>query len=66
MDDIYNIFSLPDNELNLMTISHLYTMNDFGQFGRSDLFSALDKIGIMARRVEEFSNGGYKIRKISA
>ena len=46
MDDIYNIFSLPDNELNLMTISHLYTMNDFGQFGRSDLFSALDKIGI--------------------
>ena len=46
MDDIYNIFSLPDNELNLMSISHLYTMNNFGQFGRSDLFSALDKIGM--------------------
>ena len=38
-DEIYNFYSLPNNELNLMTISHLYTMNDFRQLGQSKLFS---------------------------
>ena len=38
-DEIFNFFSLPNNELNLMAISHLYTMNDFGQLGQSELFS---------------------------
>ena len=43
LDELHNFFRLPENELNLMTISHLYTMNDFGQFGRSDLFFALNE-----------------------
>ena len=38
-DDIYDFYSLPNNELNIMTISHLYTMNNFGQLGQSELFS---------------------------
>ena len=38
-DELYNMFMLEDDEFNLMAISHLYTMNDFGQLGRSDLFS---------------------------
>ena len=37
--DMMNIFSLPKNQLTLMAISHFYTMNDFGQLGRHDLFT---------------------------
>ena len=40
--DIMNIFSLPNAELNLMAISHFYTMNNFGQLGRQDLFTFKD------------------------
>ena len=37
--DMMNIFSLPNTELTLMAISHFYTMNDFIQLGRNDLFT---------------------------
>ena len=59
-DEIYNFFSLPNNELNLMTISHLYTMNDFEQFGRYDLFSLLneEQLLIADQRMNSLSLGG--------
>ena len=41
--DMMNIFSLPNAELTLMAISHFYTMNDFVQLGRLDLFTFLNK-----------------------
>ena len=44
LDQVYNIFSLPGNALNLMSIGHFYTMNDFGQMGRPDLFSLINKL----------------------
>ena len=37
--DMTNIFRLPNTELTLMAISHFYTMNDFIQLGRNDLFT---------------------------
>ena len=37
--DMMNIFSLPSTELTLMAIIHFYTMNDFVQLGRNDLFT---------------------------
>ena len=37
--DMTNIFRLPKTELTLMAISHFYTMNDFIQLGRNDLFT---------------------------
>ena len=36
MDELYNFFKLPNNEVNLMTISHLFTINDIGQLGKSN------------------------------
>ena len=44
IDQLYSFFILPDSELNLMAISHLYTMNDFSQLGRQDLFSFSNKL----------------------
>ena len=44
MDEFHNIFTLPNTQLNLMAISHFYTMNDFGQLGRSDLFDYWKKL----------------------
>ena len=39
LDELFNFFSFErDNNLNLIAISHLYTMNDFGQMSRPDLF----------------------------
>ena len=53
-DEIYNFFNFPNNDLNLMAVSHLYTMNDFGQFGRSDLFSFINE----QRQQNKLSLGG--------
>ena len=43
VNELFNFFIMPNVTLNLMVISHLYTLNDFGQFGRSDLFSYENK-----------------------
>lgn len=34
LEELLDSFILPQTDLNLMTISHLYTMNDFEQLGR--------------------------------
>lgn len=44
MDEFHNIFTLPNTQLNLMAISHFYTMNDFGQFVRTDLFDFINNL----------------------
>ena len=44
LDDLYNFFTLPGSELNLIAISHFYTMNDFGSLGRDDLFSFWNRL----------------------
>ena len=39
MDKLFNLFKLPNNVVNLMAISHLFTINDIGQLGKSNSFS---------------------------
>ena len=43
LDEFHDIFKLSASQLNLMAISHLYTMMDFGQLGRMNLFSFKNK-----------------------
>ena len=55
--DLTNIFSLPNTELTLMAISHFYTMNDFIQLGRNDLFAFSNEMGTqMNLLLEKFPN----------
>ena len=42
MDELFSFFELPNNEVNLMAISHLFTITDFGQLGKSNSFSFWD------------------------
>ena len=46
LNELHNYFSLPDLDLNLIAIAHLYTMNDFHQFAREDLFDYQRKLYI--------------------
>ena len=43
LDEFHDFFMLPNSQLNLMAISHLYTMMDFGQLGKMNLFSFENK-----------------------
>ena len=43
LDEFHDLFMLPNGQLNLIAISHLYTMTDFGQLGRMNLFSFKNK-----------------------
>ena len=43
LDEFHEFFMLPNDQLNIMAISHLYTMTDFGQLGRMNLFSFQNK-----------------------
>ena len=44
-DQMNNFFSLPDNEMNLMAINHLYTSKDFIQLSVPELFTFLEGNG---------------------
>ena len=55
IDDLFQFFSLPDNEVNIMAISHLYTLNDYKQLGKPESFSFLsDPSSYLAGVPEEF------------
>ena len=38
INELFDMFKLVNNDLNLVVISHLYTLNDFGQLTESDAF----------------------------
>lgn len=62
MDHLFQFFSLPDNEVNIMAISHLYTLNDYKQLGKSESFSFLsDPSSYLAGVPEEFQECFRKI-----
>ena len=62
MDHLFQFFSLPGNEVNLMAISHLYTLNDYKQLGKPESFSFLsDPSSYLAGVPEEFQECFRKI-----